>query len=64
MWAQLILQIRNGYKILVEKLKEKGHLEDTAKQGTIKLECILGKQGEKLWTGLFWLRTEASSRLL
>jgi len=30
--------------------------QDTGPDGKIILEWILGKQGEKLWTGFIWLR--------
>jgi hypothetical protein len=43
--------MKNVYKILVGKPEGKNHLEDLYEDGKIILEWILGKQGEKVWTG-------------
>jgi hypothetical protein len=48
----------NAYNVLVEKP------EDPGIDGRIILEWILGKLGEKLWTGCNWLRIGTSGRLL
>jgi hypothetical protein len=39
-----------------ENLMEKDHSEDLCVDGRIILECILGKQDRKVWTGCIWLR--------
>jgi hypothetical protein len=39
------------------------HLEDSGIDGSIILEWILEKLGEKLWTGFIWLRVGTSGGL-
>jgi hypothetical protein len=51
-------------KFLSENLKSRDHSEDLDVYGRIILEFMLGKQGEKLWTGCIWLRTGTSGRVL
>jgi hypothetical protein len=43
-----------------ENLKGRDRLEDLGIDGKIMLECILGKQGGRMWTGFIWLRIGAS----
>jgi len=47
-----------------ENLKVRDHSEDLSIDGNIMLECILGKQGGKVWTGSIWLKIGASGGLL
>jgi hypothetical protein len=48
----------------LENLKGKDHSEDLGVDRNIILKLILGKQGEKLWTGCIWLRAGTSDGLL
>jgi hypothetical protein len=45
----------NAYKISVEKLKRKKHLENPGVDGMIILQWILRKQGGRVWSGCNWL---------
>jgi hypothetical protein len=45
-------------------LNGRDHKEDLGVDGKVILECIFGKQGEKLWTGCKWFRTGTSGGLL
>jgi hypothetical protein len=45
-------------------LKGRDHFEDIGVGRKVILECILGKQGGKMWTGFVWLRIETSGVLL
>jgi hypothetical protein len=47
----------------LENLKGSDHLEDLGVDEKIILECILGKQGGRVWTGCIWLRIGTSGRL-
>jgi hypothetical protein len=43
-------------KFWSEDLKGREHEEDLSVDGRIIFECIFGRYGGKLWTGLIWLR--------
>jgi hypothetical protein len=48
--------MRNAYSILVGKLEGKRLLgRPRWEDGRIILEWMLGKSGEKVWTGCIWL---------
>jgi hypothetical protein len=49
-------EMRKANTFLSESLKGGDHLEDLDVDGRVILECILGKQGGKMWTGCIWLR--------
>jgi hypothetical protein len=49
---------------LLENLKGRDHSEDLGVNGRIIFECILGKQGGKVWTEFIWLRIGTSGWLL
>jgi hypothetical protein len=49
-------EVTNAYSVLVGKPEGKNHLEDLGVDGRIILECILRKQGEKVWTRCLWFR--------
>jgi hypothetical protein len=50
-------KMRNAYSFFFsENLKEGDHSEDIGLDGKIILKCIVGKKGEKVWTGCVWLR--------
>jgi hypothetical protein len=55
---------RNVHSILDGESEGKNHSEDLEVEGNIILEWVLGKQGEKLWTGCICLRTETSGRFV
>jgi hypothetical protein len=57
-------EMRNVYKILVGKPEGKSHSEELSVDRKITLECILGKQGEKVWTGFIWHRIGINGGLL
>jgi len=57
-------EMRNAYKSLVRKLKERDHAEDLGVDVRIILEWILGKQGREGWTGFIWLRIGNGAGLL
>ena len=44
------------YRVLVEKLREKDHLEDPGLDGRIILRWIFRKFDVGAWTGSMWLR--------
>jgi hypothetical protein len=48
----------------LERLKGRDHFEDLDTDGRIISEGILGKRGEKVWTGCMWLRIWTSGGLL
>jgi hypothetical protein len=48
----------------LEYLKGRDHCEDLGVDGRIILECMLGKYGERVWTGFMWFRIETSGGLL
>jgi hypothetical protein len=48
---------------LLENLKGRDHSEDIGVNGKM-LEWIVGKEGEKLWTGCIWLRIGSIGGLL
>jgi hypothetical protein len=48
---------------LVGKPEGRDHSEDLDIDRRIILEWILGKWGERLWTGFIWLRIGTSARL-
>jgi hypothetical protein len=50
--------------IWLENQNERDYLEDLGVDGVIVLDCILGKQGGKVWTGFIWLRIGAGGRFL
>jgi len=41
---------------LSENLKGRDHSEDLDVDGKVTLKFILGKWGDRLWTGCLWLR--------
>jgi hypothetical protein len=47
-------------KFRLVNLKERDHSEDLGVDGKIILECIIGKQGGKVWSGFIWLMTGTS----
>jgi hypothetical protein len=51
-------------KFWLGNLKGKVHSEYLGVDGRIIPEWILGKWGEKLWTGFIWLRIATSGGLL
>jgi hypothetical protein len=51
-------------KFYIENPKRGDHSEGVDVDERIILECILGKQGGKLWTGFMWLRIGTSSGFL
>jgi hypothetical protein len=57
-------EMRNVYKILVEKLKGRDHPEDIDVDGKITLEWILRKGNGKMWTGFIWFRIGTGGALL
>jgi hypothetical protein len=57
---QHVLEMRNAYKILVEKPKKKKHLEDIGIDGGTILKCLLQKLGIRIQTGFIWLRIGSS----
>jgi hypothetical protein len=48
----------------LEALMGRDHLEDLDVGWEIILEYIVGKFGEKVWTGFIWLRMGTSGLLL
>jgi hypothetical protein len=52
------------YRFGGENVKERVYLEDPGVESKIILKWILKMQGETVWTGLNWLRTGTSGRLL
>jgi hypothetical protein len=65
-WASYVTcieEIRNAYKILVEKVEGKSNSEDLGLDRRIILECILGEWCGKVWTVLIWLRIRTSGGL-
>jgi hypothetical protein len=48
----------------LESLKERNESEDLGIDENITLECMLGKRGEKAWTGCIWLRIGTSGGFL
>jgi hypothetical protein len=57
-------EMRNAYKILVESLKVRDHLEDLGLYGKIILKWLIRKQGGRVWTGIIWFRIDTVGRLL
>jgi hypothetical protein len=57
-------EMRNVYRIFVEKLKGKRPLERTGVGRRMILKRILMKQGLKLCTGFMWLRIGTSGEFL
>jgi hypothetical protein len=53
-------EMRNGYRILVGKLKGQRLLERTR----ILVELVLKKWYARVWTGFIWPRMETSDGLL
>jgi hypothetical protein len=47
----------------MEALKRGEHLQNLGLDGKI-FECILGTEGEKVWTGFIWLKIAISGGLL
>jgi hypothetical protein len=45
-------------------MKGRHHSDDRSIDGKIILKWILGKEGEKVWTGCIWLRRETDGGLL
>jgi hypothetical protein len=56
--------MRTAQKNLVGKPQGKNHSEDLDVDEKMILKCIVGKQGEKVWTGFIWCRIGASGGLL
>jgi hypothetical protein len=48
----------------LENLKERDNSEDLGVDGKIILECILGKYGGNVWTGIIWFRIGTNGWLL
>jgi hypothetical protein len=66
-WARHIAcmeEMGNAYSILVGKPEGKRHLQDLGIDGRVILEWILGKQFEKVWSRIMWLRIGPSDGLL
>jgi hypothetical protein len=57
-------ELHNLYKILVGKPERKKQLGRPRRRWGIILEWILGKPGEEVWTGFFWLRIGTNDWLL
>ena len=55
---------RNAYRVLMGNLKERDHLEGLGIDGRTVLELLLKKYNGRAWTGLIWLRTGKSDRLM
>jgi len=53
----------NGIIVNLENITREDHLGDLDVDGKI-IECTLGKESGKVWTGCIWLRIETSGRLL
>jgi hypothetical protein len=56
--------VRNAQNILVGKPQGKRQLRRPRHDGKIILERILGKKGERVWTGCSWFRIRTSDKLL
>jgi len=59
-----VREMTNTYKFWSEKLRWRDHSEELGVDGSVLLEWILGKQYEKTWTGVIWLRIGTNSHLL
>jgi hypothetical protein len=57
-------EMRNSYRILVEKPEGKYEAEDMGVGGRIILEWVLEEWGGKMWSGLIWLKIGTGGRLL
>jgi hypothetical protein len=44
----------------LENSKGKDHSGNLGVDGRLILECILGKEGGKMWSGFIWLRIRTS----
>jgi hypothetical protein len=53
-----------AYKISLENLKVRNHVEDIGADEKIILGWILGKQCGKVWTGFVWPRIGTSSEFM
>jgi hypothetical protein len=51
-------------KFFSETLKGRDHAEDSGVDGRIILEWILGKYGEKVWTGCAWVKIAITDGIL
>jgi hypothetical protein len=56
--------LRSEYRFWSENLKGRNNVVDLGIDGRIILKLILGKDGRKVWTGFFWLRTGTGGGLL
>jgi len=66
-WAWYVARIgevRNAYKVLVEKLAGIINLEELGVNMKLILECILEKLGGKVWIGCICIRIRTIGRLL
>jgi hypothetical protein len=59
-----MIEMRNVYKICVEKSEGKRPLLRTKRRWEVLFKLILGEYGGNLWTGFMWLRIGAGCRLL
>jgi hypothetical protein len=57
-------QMRNEYKILIEKPEAKRRLRGLNVEGRIQLKRIFGKYGVRLWIGFIWFRIGVGGGLL
>jgi hypothetical protein len=59
-----MVRIEMYTKFWSENLKGRNHSEDLGVDGRTILQCTLKKQGEEVWPGFIWLRTETVDRHL
>jgi hypothetical protein len=54
------VEMRNTYRILVEKPQRQKPFERLVVDGGMILKSILGKQNFRVWSGFIWFRTGTS----